>query len=101
MRARSAISWRHGRRDEVLEHLTVHLKLAENLRQHPVSETNRRIVASAPHAVKLRDLFLQWSPTLDVPAEVIGAVRDLFEGLGIREPPEGWDRFEGFALRAR
>lgn len=86
-------------RDALLDHLAAYIEFSTSLLQNPGCEASLRIVASAAHAARLGALFRAWTPGADVPAEIIGAVRDLFGALGLGESAEGWERFEGFAPR--
>jgi hypothetical protein len=84
-------------RDELLDHLAAYIDFSTRLKHNRGCKRSERIIASAVHAERLDALFRQWTPGADVPADVVRAVRDLFEALDIREPPQGWERFEGFA----
>ncbi|MGK3969521.1 hypothetical protein WMF38_33950 [Sorangium sp. So ce118] len=86
-------------RDELLDHLAAYIEFSTNLQRNPGCEASLRIVASAAHAERLGALLRAWAPGADVPAEIMAAVRDLFGALGIEEPADGWERFEGFAPR--
>lgn len=43
----------------------------------------------------LRAVAATWEPGHAVPPEVSNAARAVLAALGLPEPPEGWDRFEG------
>ncbi|WP_437657044.1 hypothetical protein [Sorangium sp. So ce1182] len=86
-------------RDELLDHLAAYMEFSTSLQQNPGCEASLRIVASAAQAARLGALLRAWTPSADVSAEIMAAVRDLFGALGIEEPAEGWDRFEGFVPR--
>ncbi|WP_437831326.1 hypothetical protein [Sorangium sp. So ce1153] len=85
--------------DELFGHLAAYMEFSTSLQRNPGCGASLRIVTSAAHAARLGPLFRAWIPGADVPTEIIAAVRDLFGALGIEEPAEGWDRFEGFVPR--
>jgi len=51
------------------------------------------VTAAAQH---LRSLCQTWEPGPDLPAEISSAARAVFAAVGLPEPVEGWDAFEGW-----
>ncbi|XXX73245.1 Uma2 family endonuclease [Sorangium sp. So ce134] len=62
---------------------------------------NLQMLASEPHALRLRSLLMDWNTSSAIPVEIARAARDCLEALAIPEPPPGWDAFDGFEDTAR
>lgn len=55
---------------------------------------------SEPHVLRLRELLRNWVPEQGISPEVINTARTCLLTLGVDEPPEGWDAFEGIEDQA-
>jgi hypothetical protein len=84
-------------REEVLRCIDAYLEVITETKQSPQAEGNQATINAGPYALKLRDLFAAWTPATTVPAAIQQNARDVLGALGIPEPPEGWDLFEGDA----
>ncbi|WP_437611474.1 hypothetical protein WMF20_06070 [Sorangium sp. So ce834] len=80
-------------REGILEHLEAYLIIAPEMTA-PVGDMPRQ--DTTPHALKLRELFSAWTPSSQIPQEIVQAAREFLEAFGIAGPDEGWDNFEGF-----
>lgn len=83
-------------REHLLEHTDAYLAVIAAAKQSPDDPGNQGLMAAEPHARKLRDLFEQWEPSPEVPAEITQAARAMLAAAGIPEPPGGWEQFEGW-----
>ena len=77
--------------NHLLEHIDGYLAVIEETR----GSTDGGFTKTESHALKLRELCVQWQDPAVVPKEMTLAARDLFEAFGLGEPPEGWDSYEG------
>ncbi|WP_437745278.1 hypothetical protein WMF39_09820 [Sorangium sp. So ce1504] len=84
-------------REEMLRCIDAYLEVVAETKRSPHDEGNQATINSEPYALKLRDLFSAWTPGATVPAAIQKNARAVLDALGIPEPPEGWDRFEGDA----
>jgi hypothetical protein len=84
-------------REEVRRCIDSYLEVIAETKQSPRAEGNQATINAEPYAIKLRDLVAAWTPATTVPAAIQQNARDVLGALGIPEPPEGWDLFEGDA----
>ncbi|WP_437914097.1 hypothetical protein WME73_48890 [Sorangium sp. So ce302] len=82
-------------RVHVLHRLDAYLPIA---REHDTREPGPqpKKTMSWVHAVRLRELFSEWTPSLDVPPEIAEESRRFLAGLGFPDPrDEIWDTWDG------
>ncbi|WP_437915534.1 hypothetical protein WME73_10250 [Sorangium sp. So ce302] len=84
-------------RAEMLRCIDAYLEVVAETKRSPHDDGNQAMINAEPYALKLRDLFAAWTPAAIVPAAIQNNARGALDALGIPEPPEGWDRFEGDA----
>ncbi|WP_437328584.1 hypothetical protein [Sorangium sp. So ce381] len=84
-------------REEMLQCIDAYLEVVAEAKRSPHDDGNQATIKAEPYALKLRDLFAAWTPAATVPAAIQKNARDVLDALGIPEPTEGWDRFEGDA----
>jgi Uma2 family endonuclease len=83
-------------REHLLEHADAYLALLEDTKKSPNNPGNQAMMATEPHARKLRELVHRWEPSTDVPLEIAQTARAFLEAQGIPKPPGGWEQFEGW-----
>jgi hypothetical protein len=77
----------------VLEHLDHYFAFIAYCQEHPGSGGDWDPVKSDPYAIKLRELFRTWSPSPDIPPEIMQNARGFLEACGLPAPGEGWDQW--------
>ncbi|WP_437309221.1 hypothetical protein [Sorangium sp. So ce388] len=82
-------------REEMLRCIDAYLEVVAEAKRSLHGEGNQATLDAEPYAIKLRALFADWTPSTTVSPEIQRNARDVLHALGIPEPPEGWDRFEG------
>lgn len=78
-------------REHILRHLDAYLPVAAEWERKYDGSTRR--ITTAP-AQRLRVRFSTWTPTVDIPADIVQEARTFLDEFGM-EPEEGWDAFEG------
>ncbi|MDC0678465.1 hypothetical protein [Sorangium atrum] len=81
-------------REHAVEHLT---DLLTVLGEGPDAglSAGARPLDAASEVERLLALCRDWSPSPDIPAEILRAARDVLVAFAIPEPPGGWDDWEG------
>jgi hypothetical protein len=82
-------------RDALVSEIDAYLTCVARVRDDP-GGWNLKMLASEPHAQRLRELLSDWTPSPALPLEITHAARDCLAALDVPEPPEGWEAFEGF-----
>lgn len=77
----------------MLKHLDAYLVVSPHMTA-PIGHAPRP--DTTPYALRLRELFSAWTPSVEVPQEVVQAAREFLAAFGITGPDEGWDDFAGF-----
>lgn len=82
-------------REHILHHLDAYLPIAQkNDTAEPGPQPKKTM--SWVHAVRLRELFSDWTPSLEVPPEIVLESRRFLAGLGFPDPQdEVWDTWDG------
>jgi hypothetical protein len=81
-------------RAQLQEMLDVYLQFVDRCKGSTML-ANQETVQTEPHALKLRELFSTWTPSANVPPEIMLTSRTLIETSGLGAPDEGWDQWEG------
>jgi hypothetical protein len=78
-------------RDHLLEHIDGYLAIVDEVR----GNTDGGFTCTEPHALKLRDLCVQWQDPFQVSMEMTLEAREFLRAFGSEGPPGGWDAYEG------
>lgn len=63
---------------------------------HMPFELNGKPLEFVPHGHELRKLCENWTPSAEVPKDIMDTARAMLAAMGFSEPPGGWDEFEGY-----
>ncbi|XXT16158.1 hypothetical protein WME94_38600 [Sorangium sp. So ce429] len=83
-------------REHILHHLDAYLPIARKMDAERSRDPYKRKSAGYLEAVRLRELVSEWTPSLEVPSEIVQESRNFLARLGYPDPrDEIWDTWDG------
>jgi hypothetical protein len=86
-------------REVVLDHIDAYLKFLRRVGPHERDragvDDRKSMLDTEPDVLRLKELFVFWTPLSGLTPEITRAARELLHGIGLPAPDEGWDNFEG------